>query len=320
MKRRSASLLVVAIIGMSVVAFGWQQSKEPAKSDSEEDYVIHTTSRLVLLDVSVTDPHGGFVTNLTKDNFKVYEDGKPQVISEFANADIPVTAGLVVDESGSMRPKRYEVLMAAIAFIKASNPEDEMFVVNFNERARRGLPDTIPFSDNIVRLREALWSGTPEGRTALYDAIELALRQIELGRRDKKTLVVISDGGDNVSQHKLPEVMHDVLESLTTIYTIGIFDEDDPEKNPGVLEKLARLSGGSAYFPKQIDKVLAICQQIAKDIRTRYTIGYIPDASGKTERHIKVVATSPDKSKLIVRTRTSYQFPSAGSLTAKEKP
>jgi VWFA-related protein len=315
---REFRLAITSVI-VCAVAFGWQQQKDPAKSDSGEDYVIRTTSRLVLLDVSVKDPQGGFVTDLSKDNFKIFEDGKLQSISQFASADIPVAVGLVVDESGSMRPKRPEVLTAALVFIQASNPLDEMFVVNFNEKARRGLPDDMPFSDNIGQLREALWRGTPEGRTALYDAVELALRQLELGRREKKTLVVISDGGDNVSRHNLQDVMHDVLQSLTTIYAIGIFDEDDPERNPAVLEKLAHVSGGEAYFPKELDKIVPICRQIAKDIRTRYTIGYIPSPEGKPERRIKVQAFSPHNAKLVVRTRTQYLFPAAAPTAGTVK-
>jgi Ca-activated chloride channel family protein len=256
----------------------------------------------------VKDAKGGYVSGLTKDNFKVYENGKLQEISQFADADIPVTVGLVVDESGSMRPKRRDVITAALEFVEASNPHDEVFVVNFNERARRGLPDIVPFSDNIDLLRSALWQGDPEGRTALYDAMEMSLHQLGMGRRDKKTLVVISDGGDNISTHKLPEIMHDVLTSLTTIYTIGIFDEDDPERNPAVLERLARVSGGVAYFPKSLKEVAPVCRQIAKDIRTRYTLGYIPSSEGKPDRHIKVVASDPNHEKLIVRTRTNYLF------------
>jgi len=289
--------------------FGWSQEKQPAKPKQEDqDYTIRTTSRLVLLDVSVKDSAGGYVSGLTKDNFKVYEDGKPQQISQFADSDIPVTVGLVVDESGSMRPKRSEVIAAAVGFIEASNPQDEIFVINFNEKARRGLPDIMLFSDNINTLRSALWQGIPEGRTALYDAVEMALHQLDMGRRDKKTLVLISDGGDNISVHKQPEVMHDVLASLATIYTIGIFDEDDPERNPAVLEKLSRVSGGVPYFPKKLEEITSICKQIAKDIRTRYTIGYIPSSEGKQERRIKVVASSPEHPKLVVRTRTNYLY------------
>ena len=310
---------VIRLVGTAVIlsaaalaVVGWNQEKQPAATKQQEtpqDYTIRTTSRLVLLDVSVKDSEGGFVSGLTKDNFKVLENGKPQEITQFANADIPVTVGLVVDESGSMRPKKPHVVTAALAFIQASNPQDEIFVINFNERARRGLPDIVPFTDDVNMLRAALWNGVPEGRTALYDAIEMALHQLDMGRRDKKTLVVISDGGDNISQHKFADVMHDVLTSLATIYTIGIFDEDDPDKNPSVLEKLAHVSGGGVYFPKSLDDVGPICRQIAKDIRTRYTIGYIPTTdNGKPERHIKVVASAPTRAKLMVRTRTSYIF------------
>jgi Ca-activated chloride channel family protein len=302
----------VIISAAAVAVVGWDQKKPPAATKQQEpqqDFTIRTTSRLVLLDVSVKDSEGGFVSDLTRDNFKVFENGKLQEISQFANADIPVTVGLVVDESGSMRPKKAQVVTAAVAFIQASNPQDEIFVINFNERPRRGLPDIVPFTDDVNMLRAALWNGIPEGRTALYDAIEMALHQLEMGRRDKKTLVIISDGGDNISTHKFPEVMHDVLASLATIYTIGIFDDDDPDKNPSVLEKLAHVSGGSVYFPKALDEVAPICRQIAKDIRTRYTIGYIPNTdNGKPERHVKVVASASNHAKLMVRTRTSYIF------------
>jgi Ca-activated chloride channel family protein len=300
----SVSLLVLA----SVV--GWGQSKGPATAKAEEpsDFTIRTTSRLVLLDVSVKDGSGGFVSGLSKDNFKVYENGQPQPITQFANADIPVTVGIAVDESGSMRPKRAEVVTAALAFNQASNPMDEMFIINFNEKPRRGLPDDVLFSDDVQQLRLALYQGQPEGRTALYDAIEMALNQLEFGRRDKKTLVVISDGGDNHSKHTLDDVTRDVLRSVATIYTVGLFDEDDPEKNEGVLKKLAQVSGGVFYHPQTLGEIVPVCRQIAKDIRTRYTIGYVPAAEGKAERHIKVVASSPEHSKLVVRTRTNYVF------------
>jgi Ca-activated chloride channel homolog len=180
-------------------------------------------------------------------------------------------------------------------------------VINFNEKPRRGLPDIQLFSDNVEQLRAALWRGVPEGRTALYDAVEL--HQLDFGRREEKTLIVISDGGDNVSVHKLQDVMHDVLDSVATIYTIGIFTEDDPDKNPGVLNWIAHVSGGGAYFPKSLDEIVPICREIARDIRTQYTIGYIPvDADRTAERHVKVVAWSPSGKKLTVRTRSSYLY------------
>jgi VWFA-related protein len=292
------------------IAAGWSASCSAAGRNQEpREYTIKTTSRLVLLDVSVKDSAGGRVSGLSLQNFKVYEDGRRQQITQFAHADIPVTVGLVVDESGSMRPKQPEVITAALAFIQACNPQDEIFVINFNEKPRRGLPDIQLFSGDIQQLRSALWRGEPEGRTALYDAVEMALHQLDFGRRDKRTLIVISDGGDNVSEHKFQHVMHDVLESVATIYAIGIFDKEDPDKNPGVLNRLARVSGGNAYFPKKLEEIVPICREIAKDIRTRYTIGYIPVAETRfAERHIKVTAWSPAGQKLTVRTRGSYLF------------
>jgi VWFA-related protein len=136
----------------------------------------------------------------------------------------------------------------------------------------------------------------------------MSLHQLEFARQAKKTLVVISDGGDNHSTHTQQEVMKDVLSSLVTIYTVGIYDEDDTEKNEGVLKNLAHVSGGVFYHPQSLEQIIPICRQIAKDIRSRYTVGYVPSTEGKMERHIKVVASSPDHPKLLVRTRTSYVF------------
>jgi Ca-activated chloride channel homolog len=325
-RSRAASLGVSVLLWTVAGASGSGQTTAAnlgAGSAGQQEFTIQTTSRLVLLDVSVKDPKGGFVSGLAQGNFKVFEDGKPQAISQFSNADIPVTAGLVVDESGSMRPKRAQMLTAAMIFIHSSNPMDELFVINFNEKPRRGLPDAMLFSDNIRELRDALWQGEPEGRTALYDAIEMALHQLDFGRQAKKTLVVISDGGDNHSTHTLQQVKHDVLATLATIYTVGIYDEDDPEKNEGVLKDLAHVSGGVFYHPTSLDDIGSICRQIAKDIRSRYTIGYVPSSEGKMVRHIKVVASSSDHPKLDVRTRTSYVFPensgAAGAGTTGSK-
>jgi VWFA-related protein len=279
-------------------------------TQTPQDFTIQTTSRLVLLDVSVKDPKGGFVSGLTKDDFKVYENGHLQEISQFANADIPVTVGIVVDESGSMRPKRPEVVTAAMAFISASNPKDEVFVINFNDRVNRGLPEGVLFSDDVAQLRAALRKDPPEGRTALYDAIITALQQLDEGRQDKKTLIVISDGGDNASTHKLKDTMDAVLKSAATIYTIGIFDEDDPDRNPGVLKNLAHVSGGDVFFPRTLEGLVPACRQIARDIRTRYTIGYVPSTTnGNRQRNIRVAVSAPDRGHLVARTRTSYLFP-----------
>jgi len=191
-------------------------------------YTIRSDVRLVLLDVAVMDHRGGLVAGLKKEDFAVSEDGVRQPVSVFANDDIPVTVGILVDESLSMTPKRAEVLAAAEALIAKSNPKDEIFVLNFNERVTRGLPDGVLFSDDIGQLRSALQRGVPRGRTALNDAIIAGLQQLDMGRRDKKTLIVISDGGDNASHANRRQMLDRVGKSLATIYTIGLFSPGDP--------------------------------------------------------------------------------------------
>lgn len=280
------------------------------------EFRVRTDVELVLLDVRVKQAKGGYVSGLARDNFQIFENGEPQKITEFSSADVPVAVGLVMDDSGSMEFKRPEVVTAGLIFIGASNPQDQMFVVNFNDKVRSGLPETVSFSDNLRLLHSALTQDAPQGRTALYDAVAFALKHLESGRRDKKTLVIVSDGGDNVSKHTLKELMVLIQESRATIYTVGIFAPDDPDRNPGVLERIARISGGESFLPSGLDEVVPICRQIARDIRNRYTIGYIPVHSGdKTAlRKIHVVAKAPDRGKLIVRTRTSYWLPAPEQL------
>ena len=272
-------------------------------------FIIRSEVRLVLLDVAVTEHKGGLVAGLDKQDFDVTENGLRQPITVFANDDIPVTVGILVDESLSMAPKRAEVLAAAEALISKSNPKDEIFVLNFNERVTRGLPGGTLFSDNIAQLGSALRRGVPEGRTALNDAIIDGLQQLEIGRRDKKTLVLISDGGDNASHAKRREMLDRVERSLATIYTIGLSSPGDPDRDLGLLRELARISGGEAYFPTDLANLSAICRAIAKQIRSRYTIGYAPQpANFGALRHIRVYVSAPGHSGLIARTRTSYRY------------
>jgi Ca-activated chloride channel family protein len=301
-------------IAALLLGIGWPLGSQVRVAESglpvslgSNPFTITANVDLVLLDVSVRDAQGGFVSGLPEDDFTVLEDGKPQKITQFANRDVPVTLGLVVDNSGSMRPKKPDVVTAALVLIQASNPDDEVFVINFNDYVWRGLPDIVPFTDDIQLLRHGLTMRDPEGRTALYDAILAGLHQLDMGRRSKKTLVVVSDGGDNASTHTLREVIHTALKSQATIYTVGVFDRDDKDRNPEVLKKLAHVTGGVCYLPKNVSAVADICRQIAKDIRTRYTIGYVPPNPNRPGvHHIKVLVKSPDHEKLIARTRTSY--------------
>jgi Ca-activated chloride channel homolog len=285
-------------------------SQLAAAQSAREPYTISDNVDLVLLDVSVKNPHGGFVSGLEKSNFKVFEDGHARTITHFASVDTPVTVGLVMDDSGSMRNKRPEVVMAGLAFAKSSNPQDEFFVVNFNNSVVRGLPPHVPFTDDLQILRAGLYYGEPVGQTALYDAIAYALKHLDQGHRDKRTLIVVSDGGDNVSQLSLSQLMTLVVASRATIYTVGLFDQENRELNPGVLRKLASVSGGEYFQPASLDQVLPVFEKISKDIRNRYTVGYIPDETGdqRTVRSVKVSAQEAGR-KLSVKTRTNYSIP-----------
>ncbi len=314
MNRRSAiQTLMVAGAG------SWVSRVSGRTLQDQEDYIIHSEVRLVLLDVSVKDRQGSPVTGLAKENFTVFENGHSQPVTIFDHTDLPVTVGILVDESRSMGPKRADVLTAAQTFIAESNPHDEIFVLNFNDSVKPGLPRETLFSDDPSQLRSALHRGVSEGKTALNDAIVQGLKHLQLGQRDKKTLILISDGGDNASASTHKEVLDSVQRSIATIYTVGLFDEDDPDSNPGVLRELARISGGESYFPASSAEMVPVCHRIAKEIRTRYTIGYLPQAENGSNplRHIQVHVSAPGLSNLVIRTRTSYRYEPA--LIASKK-
>jgi len=297
------ALLLLVLVGYA----GYQAP--PARQDRDsESFRISVDVALVVLHATVTDRRGGFVSDLGEQDFEVYEDGVPQRIRLFRNEDIPVTVGLVVDHSTTMSPKLEEVSAAARTFVRSSNRNDEMFVVNFNEIASLGLPATIQFTDSTAELQHAITAAPTGGQTALYDAIAKALEELQAGSRDKKVLIVVSDGGDNASARSLVQVMKLAGQSSAVIYTVGVFDEDDPEQNPGVLKRLAQATGGEAFLPGQLSEVVAISERIARDIRHQYTIGYVPinPARDGAYRTIRVLARAPGHGRLSVRTRTGY--------------
>jgi VWFA-related protein len=277
---------------------------------ASDDFTFHNDVRLVLLDVSVQNHGGGFVPGLSRQNFTVFENGQPQVISVFDNQDAPVTMGILVDESGSMSHRRTQVLTAAGDLINESNRADEVFVLNFNDTVTRGLPDGVLFSSSIDDLQSALYRGYPRGRTALYDAIFDGLKDLEAGRRGRKTLVLITDGGDTASIHKRADAISQLEHSTATVFTVGLLEEDDYEVDPDFLKKVARIGGGESFFPKDAQSIQGACHRIAQEIRSRYTIGYVPrDDAGLPElRHVRVRVTAPDQSGLTVLTRTSYRY------------
>jgi len=283
------------------------QTNLPPPPPDPNEFRVSSEVELVLLDIAVRDGDGGFVTGLKRENFRIFDNKVEQPIRVFAAQDAPVTVGLVVDNSGSVRPKKPEIVTAALTFVTQSNPKDEVFLVNFNDRVRMGLPEGVQFTDDRQLLRQGLLSNPAQGRTALYDALSTALQQLEKGRLDKKTLVLISDGGDNASDTTRDQIMKMAEQSLATIYTVGIFNSEDKDKNPGFLRSLARLTGGEYYEPENINHLVGVCEKIARDIRNRYSIGFAPAASVDSKPHqLKVMVSNGTNHKLDARTRTHY--------------
>lgn len=309
-KSASTSLLLLLLF-LIMPAGDVRPQKYSMSSGSQADqFKITARVAMVVLHATVLNSKGILVSGLDQKNFQVFEDGVPQQIDSFSHEDIPVTVGLVVDNSGSMRPKRSEVIAAALAFARSSNPQDQMFVVNFNENVSFGLPDDMPFTDEAAQLRVAMSRIAADGRTALYDAMAAALEHLKKGNRDKKVLIVISDGDDNASTHKLAQIMAMAKQSDAVIYAIGLFDED-PDQNPRVLRQLARATGGEAFLPESVKDVVPVCERIARDIRNQHTIAYVP-VNGKqdgTYRVIQVKAAAPGRGRLVVRTRAGYYAP-----------
>jgi VWFA-related protein len=297
------------LLSLSTFANSHQVSSSPP--NGADEYKISVNVGLVVLPVTVTDRKGAFVPDLHPQDFRVYDAGRLQQITFFEPEDVPVTVGLVVDNSGSMAPKLPAVVAASLAFVRSSNSRDQMFVVNFNQRVSLGLPKSVPFTSDLLQLRGALSKNPAFGNTALYDAIAAALEHLKAGTRDKKALIVVTDGGDNASRMKFHNLLKMAEGSNAIIYTIGILDQSYSDENPKVLRQLAKVTGGRAYFPESVSEVLNVSEQICEDLRQQYTIGYIPTnraADGKY-RTIRVTAQTAAKGKMYVRTRTGYLIP-----------
>ena len=307
-----AVAIAIALLALFLISLLARAGGQPTPAGQVPDPVPFRVSvdvALVVLHATVTGRQGGFVSDLGAKDFEVYENGVPQRIRLFDNEDTPVTVGLVVDHSTTMGIKLSEVTAAARTFARSSNREDEMFVVNFNEKVSLALPRTTRFTNNAAELEYAITATRTGGQTALYDAIAKALEELQAGSRDKKVLIVVSDGGDNASAHSLAQVMKLAGQSSAVIYTIGIFQEEDTERNLSVLKSLAQATGGEAFLPEELPEVTAICERIARDIRHQYTIGYEPInlAHDGAYHAVRVVARAKGHSRgLAVRTRTGY--------------
>lgn len=266
---------------------------------------FHTEARLVVLHVTVRNARGEVVTNLERGAFTVFENGRPQPVSVFRRDDIPVSVGLLIDNSGSMRSVRASVEAAALTFAEASNPDDELFVMNFADKPELDVPFT---SDRDV-LAKGIARVDAVGGTALRDAIHEAERYLrERAIRDRRALVVITDGNDNESETPLESITQTAQQRDIVIYAIGLIGHVDKSKAAkSALDHLAERTGGIAYYPETTDRIDAVALDVAHQIRNQYTLGYAPlnQAMDGTYRAIEVKVTGHER--LYARTRTGYR-------------
>ena len=286
-----------------------------------DDHKLRADVELVVLHVTVADDRGEFVADLPQGNFRVFEQNIEQKLSFFSRDDIPVTMGLVIDNSGSMREKRDQVNAAAMTFVRTSNPHDEAFVVNFNDEYY--LDTDGDFTSDQANLHDALSRIDTRGSTALYDAVIGSLAHLKKGHKDKRVLLLVTDGEDTASEKTFEDTIKAAEESNATIYAIGVYSQDDLEhdkkmvrRSKKVLSQLAEATGGEAFYPDNLSQVTPICEQVAREIRNQYTLGYYPANTTRdgSFRPVQVKVIPPNgRGKLSVRTRTGYFAPKSAT-------
>jgi VWFA-related protein len=281
----------------------------------QETPTFSANSELVVLHVTVRDKRGAYVGGLTQDAFNVIEDGRAQTVRLFTDTDTPATIGLLIDSSGSMYQHRPITISGATIFAEASHPQDEIFALAFNEYVTPVLPAAAPFTRDGQVLRGALERNVnARGRTALYDAIARGVDYLSRGTRERKVLVLLSDGGDNASRTTKDDAVHKAQASNAVIYTIALVEPDSRDANPQLLKELSLASGGETYRPKGSGDLAKVLGRIAQDIRHTYTIGYTSTNTARDGafRSVRVVVTAPPGRPLVVRSRTGYR---AGTST-----
>ena len=292
------------------------QENQQKPSGDNGVFVFRKDVDEVLLHATVVDDKQHIVTNLDKTAFTVFEDGKPQNIVSFRHEDIPVSIGIVIDNSGSMREKRAKVNQAALNLVRASNPQDEVFVVNFNDEYYLDQD----FTNDLLKLKEALEKIDAKGGTALYEAVVASADHLKQhAKLEKKVILVVTDGEDNASRETLEQAVKQLQqENGPAVYAIGILgDEEHPKRAKRALEIITQRTGGAAFFPKNLDEVDAISRAIAHDIRNQYTIGYKP-TNPRTSggfRGIRVEAKAKGHNKLVVRTKSGYYAGGQGTAS-----
>jgi VWFA-related protein len=270
---------------------------------------IRVDTSLVLVPAQVTNVFGTPITDLHKEDFKVFEDGVEQSIRNFSFEDAPLSIGLLYDISGSMRNKMKKATEATAAFFKTSNPQDEFFLIEFSDRPKL----TVPFTSDPDEVYDRIAHAHPFGRTSLLDAIHMAVVQMKHARNTRKALVIVSDGGDNRSRHTEREIKNAMLESDVQVYAMGIFDPGDAPKQPveeqrgpKLLEELADQSGGREYPVTSLDDLPSISARIGNQLRNQYLLGYSP-ANPERDGKYRVIKLTVTPQAAIPDLRLSYR-------------
>ncbi|HTC47193.1 MAG TPA: VWA domain-containing protein [Candidatus Aquilonibacter sp.] len=298
-------------------------SNQPATTQSSPQdngtFVLRKDVDEVRLTATVVDDRQRIVTDLDKNAFQVFEDGKAQNIISFHHEDIPVAMGIVIDNSGSMREKRAKVNQAALNLVRSSNPQDEVFVVNFNDEYYLDQD----FTSDLLLLKDALEKIDAKGGTALYEAVVASADHLaKYARLERKVLFVVTDGEDNASRESLEQAVKQLqAENGPSVYAIGVLgDEEHPKRARRALEIIAQRTGGIAFFPRTLDEVDEISRQVAHDIRNQYTIGYKPTTPKSVGgfRAIRVEAKAKGHGKMVVRTKSGYYAGGQGASAASK--
>jgi VWFA-related protein len=295
------------LVAMGMAVLNGQQPK-PADPQGTVPTFISDTRRVVCPTV-VVDKAGKLVTTLKQDAFTIFENDVKQDILFFKREDVPVSMGLIIDNSGSMRTKRASVEAAALALVKDSNPDDEVFIVNFNDDAYIDNPEGKDFLTNVEDMKLALTRIDSRGGTAMRSAIDKSIQWLKKAHKDKKVLVVVTDGVDNASDISLEDLVRDARQSGVLIYSVGLLAEEEKRSASSAkrqLNALAEASGGLAFYPKDLAEVDPIAHEVARDIRSQYTIVYksLNEALDGSYRKIKVVVKAPGNP--TPRTRSGY--------------
>jgi VWFA-related protein len=279
----------------------------------QERPTFKAESELVVLHVSVRDGNGRYITGLDRDAFTLIDDGKPQTLEMFSGDEVPASVGFLIDNSNSMRPNRERVIASAVEFAKHSHPKDEVFVMTFNEQVRPAFGPAVISETNPAVFAAAMSQAiTARGMTAIYDGILEGLKRVGRGLHTRQVLIVISDGDDNASRATLDEVIKRVHESDATIYTVALIDPLTRDGDPGLLRRLAHATGGESFRPRRVEQIGAAFEQIAKDIRSAYTLAYTPTSPSNVSdenarrRTVRVYVKPKDGRQLRVRTRDGY--------------